>query len=375
VVPRVANQSSGTSYGVTRLSEALHNAGADIELHVLEPAPERGLDVSLCHYPARGFPGAWRLGWSPTMRRGIAAAVETADLVHNHSMWMMPNLYSHHAARRAGRPLVFSTHGTLSEWAMSRARLRKQLVWWAGQKAALEGAACLHATSESERDEMRKSGLKQAIAMLPNGVDIPENIATKEGTPPRLLFLSRIHPGKGVSWLLRAWKKLENRHPEWELVIAGPLSSSYADEMLAMAHDLGLQQIEFVGEVQGREKTDLIAGADVFVLPTHSENFGIVVAEALAHGTPVVVTKGAPWSGVAQHGCGWWIEKGAEALERTLDQAMCGSREELAAMGLRGRAWMEREFNWRLIGRQMLETYRWVLGRADQPAWVEPALT
>jgi glycosyltransferase involved in cell wall biosynthesis len=370
VVPRIAASSSGPSYSVSRLSESLQDAGAEVQLHVLEPLPAELPNVEVRTYPTRRFPGAWRLGWSPEMKKGLVAAARDADIIHNHGMWMMPNIYCHEAARTNGCRLIFSPRGTLSDWALNRSRFRKRLVWWGGQKGAVQAADRLHATSEKEGEEIRRFGLHQAIVVVPNGVDVPRRIsrppnARQERT---LLFLSRIHPAKNLDRLLVAWAELQGVFPSWRLTIAGPDSGGYARRMRVLARSLGLNRVQFAGEVTGLEKSELLAQADLFVLPTQTENFAIAVAEALAHGTPAIVTRGAPWAGLEAHGCGWWIEHGQAVLTGALRTAMVRSPRELDEMGERGRQWMLRDFSWQGIGDRMLEAYHSLLAEAGNGA-------
>jgi len=122
--------------------------------------------------------------------------------------------------------------------------------------------------------------------------------------------------------------------------------------------------------VYGDAKLALYRLASLYVLPTHSENFGLTVAEALAAGTPVIVTKGAPWSRLTQEDAGWWIGIGVEPLVACLRNALVLSEERLAEMGRKGRAWMAREFSWDAIGRQMAGFYEWLCGRGPRPACV-----
>jgi glycosyltransferase involved in cell wall biosynthesis len=371
VLPRIAAQSSGPSYSVTRLSEALVQAGCEVELNVLEPLPTHRPSVAVKAYPTWRLPGAHRLGWAPSMKKGMMESARGADIVHNHSLWMMPNIYCHAAARRGGCKLVFSPRGTLSEWSLNRSSGRKKLVWLAGQRAALFAADCLHATSEKELQEMRAVGLRQPVAVIPNGVDVPQlQHETAKVQPRTVLFLSRLHPAKNVDSLLKAWRVLETQFPEWRLQIAGPLAGDYPRQMQQLARSLGLARADFLGEVAGARKSDLLAAAELFVLPTNSENFGIAVAEALAHATPVIVTRGAPWGGVERHRCGWWIEQGQTSLRTAMSTAMALLDAERSEMGKRGRTWMENEFAWTALGRRMLETYAWLMGQAAKPAWV-----
>ena len=150
-------------------------------------------------------------------------------------------------------------------------------------------------------------------------------------------------------------------------------SPGYLEAMRQLATTLRLPRVRFVGELTGKAKLDAYRSADLYVLPTKSENFGITVAEALAAGTPVVVTQGAPWAGLAEHGAGWWIEQGVTPLAIAMEDAMGRSRHELERMGARGRDWVARDFDWSRIATDMAAYYRWVcsgLRADDRPAFV-----
>ena len=137
-----------------------------------------------------------------------------------------------------------------------------------------------------------------------------------------------------------------------------------------MVQQGGVPRVVFDGSVHGAEKTRVLQEADLFVLPTQNENFGLVVAEALAAGIPAIVTRGAPWSGLETERCGWWVERGVEPLLTALRAATALPDGERLTMGLRGRAWMQREFSWDRIARQMLDVYSWIIGQSDPPPCV-----
>ena len=182
-----------------------------------------------------------------------------------------------------------------------------------------------------------------------------------------VLSLGRIHPKKGLVQLVYAWSKVETRYADWRLKIAGPPERGHDNELRALAMSLGLTRISVEGPIYGEAKTVAYRYADVFALPTLNENFGLTVAEALAAGTPVISTKGAPWSGLAREGCGWWIEHGIEPLATALAHAMTLPREALKAMGDKGREWMARDFSWDCVGRNMLDVYLWLARDAEPP--------
>ena len=123
------------------------------------------------------------------------------------------------------------------------------------------------------------------------------------------------------------------------------------------------------GPVYGAAKTHAITSADAFLLPSHSENFGIVVAEALAHGVPVLTTTATPWQALESEHCGRWIDDTPEAIAKALDIALSLPDAERAAMGARGRAWMRRDFSWNRIAKGMAEVYAWRLGWGAKPSY------
>jgi glycosyltransferase involved in cell wall biosynthesis len=284
---------------------------------------------------------------------------------------MMPNVYAARSARREHCRLIISPRGTLSPWALKHHRIRKKLLWATLQGPAVSAAQCLHATGEGECNDIRRFGLRQPICIIPNGVDIPRQYSGLKSARPILLFLGRIHPIKGIDILLYAWNAVQHRFPDWELHIAGPHEGDYSAAMQALAVDLRLERIVFRGPLYGDAKIEAYMAASVVVLPTHSENFGMTVAEALAAGTPVVVSKGAPWAKLPEQGAGWWVEIGVDPLVSCLEQALATAPKRLKEMGQAGREWMKRDFAWEQIGSRFLDTYRWLHEGGVVPPWVK----
>jgi glycosyltransferase involved in cell wall biosynthesis len=259
----------------------------------------------------------------------------------------------------------------LSTWSLSRSARKKRLVARLFENEHLHTAACLRATSEDEAGHFRAYGLRGPIAVVPNGVELPFVASrSRNDHRRRVLFLSRLHPVKGIEFLLKAWALSMKYHREWELVIAGPDESNHRSKMELVERALGLTNVIWLDAVQGDAKSALYRSADLFILPTHTENFGLVVAEALAHEVPVITTKNAPWEGLCRHRCGWWVDLSDNALALALDEAMSLSDAERDAMGARGRVWMERDFAWPAIGKHMYEVYAWVLGGGAPPSCV-----
>jgi glycosyltransferase involved in cell wall biosynthesis len=261
----------------------------------------------------------------------------------------------------------------LTSAALAFSHLKKRVVWALLQGAVVRRAACIHATSEQEHDEIRNFGLNNPIAIIPNGIDVPElQIPSLSATAAGRVVpsLGRIHPKKGLDTLVRAWAHVETMHPEWQLRIIGPNELGHAGELARLAAELKTQRVSIEGPVAGDAKIAAYQEADLFVLPTLNENFAITVAEALAAGTPVIATKGAPWHGLAREGCGWWIDHGVESLSAALANAMVMTREALQAMGAKGRAWMARDFSWDRVAHDMLKIYWWLSSGGEAPSTV-----
>lgn len=365
------NEAAGPSYSVPRLCESLIAAGKATRLAVLDWA--RGTEgLPYVERFALGF-GPRRLGCSPPMARWLIDRVKSGEVevLHNHGLWMMPNVYPGRARRVGAARLVVSPRGTVSEWAMSHHRWRKQIMWHLlGQGAALHAADAFHATAESEYEDIRRLGFNQPVCVLPNGIDVPP-IAPKLQTPRRqLLYLGRIHEKKGIDLLLTAWRAVQKKFPDWELVIVGPDDGGELARMQKLAGELGAERVSFPGPVFGEDKRACYRGAQLYVLPTRSDNFAMTVAEALAAGTPAIVTHGAPWNGLVANDAGWWIEVSVGALIASLEAALALPPERLTAMGAHGREWMVREFSWEAIGRQMVAFYGWLQGRGSRPEFV-----
>lgn len=368
VVPHISAEASGPSYSVPRLCQALAEDGHAVRLSCLGAArPVPSVQVDL--HPQ--WPVARRFAISPAHARALARAAHEVDIVHNHSLWSMVNVAAGWVVPGKRAKLVVSPRGTLSSWALGHSRWRKRLLWPL-QRRVLARADLLHATSEAEYHDIRARGFQAPVVVIPNGIDVPP-------LPPRrpqdglrtLLFLGRLHPVKGIDRLLDAWAALEAMFPEWQLVIAGKGESAHEEAIKAQAARLGLQRVHFPGPLYGEDKAAAYRAADLFVLPTHSENFGMAVAEALAHGCPAIVSKGAPWSGLEREGCGWWIDHDVPTLQAALTHAMAQSADILQAMGAQGREWMRREYGWMSVAQRMTAAYAWLLHGGTVPAWIQ----
>ena len=349
-----------SSYGLCR---GLANLGCDIRVLTtdtdgigrnLDVPNDRdvsfdGMRVRYCHKLLRN-------SVSLDLLRVIREYVEWADVVHLIAVYSFPTFPTLSHCRLLRKPLVWSPRGSLQRWDGTTRRGTKFLWERACQMLALKEKLILHATSEDEamQTQLRFPGVR--IVIVRNGVEVPEQVQkTEPADVLRIAYLGRLHPIKGIENLLDACKLLESNVGPWRLRIAGSGDRDYADSLRLKAAELSLQhRVEFVGEVAGERKHDFFANADLLVAPSYVENFGMVIAEALALGIPVMAAKGTPWAGLEAHGCGLWVENNPQSLAEAIRRI---ATMPLKEMGQRGRCWMQREFSWDIVSRQMLNAF------------------
>ena len=341
VVQSVANEADGVAVFVKGLAAALRAAGHEVDV---------------------------------LTREGSSSAVDFGayDIIHFNALW---SLWQHKIAKRvyacrrsggSGRPrVVWSPHGMLTKWALKHKWYKKLPGLLLFQYRDLARADLLHATAPSEVEDIRRLHLANPVETAPLGVDLaaasPRHASAAPGKT--LLFVSRIHRKKGLPMLLKAWSRLPKAlRRDWRLKIAGPDQEGYTEDLKRQKAALEVEleekfEVQFIGPVYGEEKCALYESADLFVLPTHSENFGAVVLEALAHSLPVICTKGAPWAELVDERCGWWCDISVEGLEASLREAMALSDEARRRMGSGGRRLVERKYTWPAVAKTLAAAY------------------
>jgi glycosyltransferase involved in cell wall biosynthesis len=364
IVPSLEDRHGGPSKSVRALANSLAQQGETVDLLTTVEAGQLvtldGRDTATVRTFPRVTP-RW-LSRSP----GLQQYLQTAgyDCVHNHSLWLLPLRYAHEAALRSDIPLVISPRGMMSGWAYRHRRWRKRLAELFVHPHALTGAAGWHATSPAEADDIRQLGFTQPVCVSPNGVAAPTDAdlsvaraswnefcpATRQR--PVALFYSRFHRKKRLRELIDLW--LSVPRGDWLLLIVGVEEDYTAAGLNALIAAAGGQ--ERITVFDGANRPPPYAVASLFVLPSHSENFGLVIAEALAAGVPALVTDTTPWQGLAAQDCGWCVPW--EIFGTTLNTALGTRRGVLEAMGARGRTWAQREFSWQRAARLLREFYQ-----------------
>lgn len=367
IIHGVHNLSAGPTHSVARLADELCVQGQQASILTLGRAPA----AWPYRAPLTRHQGTLErhAGISPALLGEIRRHAADRCVLHGHGIWRLTNLFPLLLRRNTPARIVCSPRGALSPWSLRYKSPLKRPFWHLLQHPALQRSHCFHATSPAEYEHVRRAGLRAPVAVLPNGIDIPE-IAPGRPRGRRAVFLGRLDPVKGLDLLLPAWTAVAGRHDAWELVIAGPLGGDYANSVRALADRLRSPRVSFAGEVRGAAKRELLSGASLFILPSYSENFGLVAAEALAYGVPVITTTETPWADIVRHGCGWYVPPREDELHAALDDAMGRPLAELHDMGRRGRAWMQHAYGWPSVAERMILTYQWLLLGGSRPDWV-----
>ena len=283
---------------------------------------EGGVAVTLLTGDDQDTPEAWREGADPSQPRAVRisrtlagivrpkheqamldSAIAECDVVHVHTPWDPYNPAVVSAAKRAGKPYVVTIHGMLDDWSMSVQSLKKRTYLKLIGRKMLEGAARVHFTAQAERDQALKWAPNAKPAVLPLLMDLTpydqlpgpelarERFSVLDTDEPRLLFLSRVDPKKGVDLLIQSVAALQAEGRSVQAMVAGPGEEAYVNQLKKMAEQLGVaDRIHFLGMVRGDLKWSLYQASDLFVLPTHQENFGIVLVEAMGCSLPTLTT-------------------------------------------------------------------------------------
>lgn len=323
--------------------------GHQVELLSTGPqAQEDRATASPTHIFRRDFPE------SLCSSRGLREYLQTlaCDCIHCHGLWLRTLHYAHKRARQLDVPLIVSPRGMMSDWAWRHRRWRKWLADKLLHPGALASARGWHATSQEEADDIRAHGFSQPICVAPNGVAAPEPDATaravtrwrelcpEAGARPTALFYSRFHEKKRVLELIDLWA--EQPLSDWLLLVVGiPEQYSVAQLRSRVETRSAANRIKIF---DGRGEPAPYAAASIFLLPSHSENFGLTIADAMAHGLPVLVTDTTPWSILNENSLGWCVPWTGYAL--ALRTVLAEDRAALHARGERASAWVLREFSW-----------------------------
>lgn len=281
------------------------------------------------------------------------------DLVHINGIWQKDTWWIQKEALHRGIKTYITPHGMLEPWIIQHNHWKKVIAMFLYEKKALRDAECLVATANSERDNIKVLNVTaRDVPVISNGVDatgIP--LKTDWSKKKKILYVSRIHVKKGIELLIHTAVTISDQLKDYEILIAGEGEVTYVEELKAKAEKSGLN-VKFLGGVYGDAKWKIFQEADFFVLPTNSENFGYVIAEALGCGTPVITTKGAPWEDIETWQCGCWIDRTEDDLRTAVLQMMSLNSTQLEEMGRNGRKLIEEKYSAKVMAESLMNVYK-----------------
>jgi glycosyltransferase involved in cell wall biosynthesis len=379
VIPAVAARYGGPSEAIVGMCRALGSAGVEARIATTDADGDGRLDVPIGHpvdfhgVPTTFFPRVGGDGFkrSPALAAHLREAVRAVDVVHVHAVFSHSSLAAARASRRAGVPYVVRPLGTLDPWSLAQKPWRKRVLLWTSVGSMLDGASAIHFTTDDERARAPRRARARAL-VIPLGLDDavfrrqPRPAAERDLT---IVAMTRLHPKKNLEGLIRAFASLPSRGEAWRLVIAGDGDPRYRATLEALAASSGAR-VTFSGWVSGEGKDALLATASLFALPSHQENFGIAVLEALAHGVPAIISDRVNLAPeISAAGAGWVTRDDAD-LARVLDEAIA-SADARQQCGACARALSER-YRWPAIGRTLADAYTRIVTGASLPVVAAP---
>jgi glycosyltransferase involved in cell wall biosynthesis len=398
VIPTLSQASGGPPEVAINLVRSLRAIDVDAEIlttnHDLPPGLEIPLNqrVEYRNGSVAGQQGSpvpvWFLPYNPpelkefifskALTKWLWENISTYDLIDSHYLFSYAPTCAATIARHKKVPYTMRTMGQLTPWALAQGRLKKQLYSLFIERRNLNGAAAVHCTAAAEAVDVQNFGVKSPTITLPLGVNSPEFIDHAAGKlrqrygiaaeTPILLFLSRMHYKKRPNVLIQSVAQILAQQQDCHLLLAGTGEAEYLQELQQLAAQLGIcDRISFVGFVSGYDKNLLLQGADVFVLPSYSENFGIAVAEALAAGLPVIVTPGVQIAPeIAAANAGLVLEADVTELSAALLQLLQQPilRQEL---GDNGKSLARTRYSWMAIAKDLKSVYETILTQKTLP--------
>lgn len=359
-IPNIDKKTGGPSRSVPLLAKGLSEVGVDVTL-LTHPSDEMNLHIlegSSVHVSF--LPMHYKRS---ELEEFIVE--NNFDILQGESMWIPLSHSIIRIARRHSIPYLMVPRGSLEPWSLRQKWFKKKIAWWLYQYKDIRHASCILATAPMEAEHLRLLGFRNPIAVLPNGIDVSEYpCRTITAYPPnkQVLFLSRIHPKKGIELLLEAWETLHDDCRNWKLVIAGNGEAAYIEQLKRKISDIGLNDsVTIIPPIFGESKCALYAQSSLFILPTYSENFGMVVAEAMSCGVPVITTRNAPWKVLEETKSGWWVDMNIQEIVASLKEAMSLPDDILFTMGQTGSKIVNERFEYRNIAKKTALLYEWIV--------------
>lgn len=378
----IDNRSGGPSRSVPMLVKGLAEVGVDITLMTIrsEQMNSHALDGSSAKLHILDSFNA----------KDVEEYVksEKFTIIQIQSMWAKSYHKVAQIARKHNIPYLITPRGMLEPWSLLQKKWKKKLALMLYQMKDLQKAACIFTTAEMEAQHVRDLGVNVPMSVIPNGIETDGYACrtSMDSVKKQILFLSRVHVKKGIELLIDAFAHLHKDFSDWSVVIVGNGEAEYVESLRSKVKGLKLEDcIKILPPVFGDAKTKLYQESSLFCLPSYSENFGMVIAEAMSCGVPAITTNGTPWQ-LLNGDCttmgasldmlgddkrtGWCIKLSVENLEKILREAMTMDPTALYEMGQRGSRMINENFNYRSVGKKTKRLYEWIVEGGQEPEFM-----
>ncbi|WP_097737010.1 glycosyltransferase [Escherichia coli] len=283
----------------------------------------------------------------------VKKIMQDCDIIHTNNLWNYFSYLPYNLSKNSKKPNVISVRGSLYAWSLEQSRLLKKISWFLFQKKALDSAGFIHVTCNDELTALRELGIKNKIVVSQHGVDVPDLIDKVPDSfydkyklshnKKYFLFMSRLHTKKGLDMLFNVWSRISHHYPDWELLVAGPDYGNYIPKITK------LNAVKYMGMLSGEEKEYCFSIAQFFVLPSYTENFGVVIGEAMARTVPVLTSTNTPWKDVNTNNAGVCFDLSTENLKRELEFFFNLSDSTRKEMGRNARELIVRNYSWERV--------------------------
>jgi glycosyltransferase involved in cell wall biosynthesis len=373
----VEYEQTGAGYAVPRMCCALAEQGVEVTLAALDlggKVLDRVYETNNLEVKRFPYIGPRRIGYSPALRSFLTDAVEHVDIVQTHFLWSYPVALGARTALEKNKPLIILPRGALLQEALSESHLAKSIWFKLIDGPALKEANCVVATSEREGESVRNLLQPKRLAIIPEGVDFPNlpdkkiseqaalEIIGDSAIGKYLLYLGYLSPHKNLEKIIKVWSEIQKYWSSHTLIVAGPGRPSFIGRLRGLIQHLGLaERVKILPPVYGEGKWTLLNGAEAMILPSRSENFGFVVAEALYCGTPVVASRGYPWPCLETEAFGHWVEAENGVLAEAINDVLSWPPDRRQFMAQRSHLFIRNNFSWERVANQYIELYHELL--------------
>lgn len=326
--------------------------------------------------------GPNKIKFSAELRIKLNSELCNGNIIFSNNLWNYPAFLSSSIAKTKSIRHVVSIRGSLYPWSLSQGKLRKKIAWFLFQKKSLQSASLVHVTCADEYNAVRELGITSPIAIVPHGI----NYDDYQKLPPKqvcfehlnlckekkyVLFMSRLHKKKGLDILLDVWVELVKYFPNWCLLVAGPDYSNYTQKINAIVSKNRIpDNIKVLGMLTGYDKQAVLGASNIFTLPSYTENFGVVIGEAMAAGLPTITTTGVPWSEINSWNCGQQIELSNENLFNSMKSIMGQDDNSLNIMSKNAKSLIKNNYSWSTQAEKFGQALNYVVHSEPAPGVV-----